>query len=485
MKHTFFNNSEIQELLAQILKFAKKHKVKMYLVGGYLRDIILAREKENPDLDFCIKKGAISSGRKLAQRLKCGFVVLDRKHGCARLVKKIRSRIYTLDFTDFRGATLEEDLLRRDFTINTLALELNKAVGGYKIGDSLIDPYGGRKDLAAKTIRVVNPKAFDDDPLRILRAFSLAAVLGFKINKPTLNRAKLKAKYLLGVSFERIRDELFKILHQKDSFTYIAQLDKFKILKLIFPEIESMRGVGQGPYHHLDVWQHTLETIKQLDLALEEVKNNKYLKDYLSENMSYDRKRYALLKLGALLHDIGKPAALRKVEGKLIFHGHERTGMKMSMDIAKRLKLSNDEQGALNKMVLWHLRPGYLADNPEVTARAKFRYFRDAQKESASILLLSLADQRATKGRLTTQQSRIRHEKVVANLLKDYFKKEKEVKPQRLITGDDLIKEFKLKPSVLIGKILGELEELQAIGKIKSKKEALAAAKKIISKEKK
>jgi len=135
---------------------------------------------------------------------------------------------------------------------------------------------------------------------------------------------------------------------------------------------------------------------------------------------------------------------------------------------------------ALEKMVLWHLRPGYLADNEEVTPRAIFRYFRDTKKEGVSVFLISLADQRATKGPLTSRKSRIQHEKVVLNLVKEYFKRKKEKKLPRLISGDDLIKKFKLAPSPLIGKILREIEELQAIGKTKNKKEALEAARKFI-----
>ncbi len=181
-----------------------------------------------------------------------------------------------------------------------------------------------------------------------------------------------------------------------------------------------------------------------------------------------------------LLHDIGKPKARRREDGKIKFHGHERIGLDITKNIAQRLKLSNDELDALGKMVLWHLRPGYLADNEEITPRAIFRYFRDAGEECVSILLISMADQRATKGPLTSRQSRIQHEKVVLDLIKEYFKKKKEKKLPRLITGDDLIKKFKLEPSPLIGKILREIEELQAIGKIRIKQDALRAANKFI-----
>jgi poly(A) polymerase len=182
------------------------------------------------------------------------------------------------------------------------------------------------------------------------------------------------------------------------------------------------------------------------------------------------------------LHDIGKPKALRHEDGKTIFHGHESIGAKMTEDIARRLKLSNDEIGSLKKMVFWHLRPGYLADNEEVSPRAKFRYFRDTADEAVSTLLISLADQRATRGPLTTKASRVQHEKIVFALIKQYFKEKKQVKAVRLVTGDDLIKEFKLEPSPLIGRVLREIEELQAIGKLKSRQEALKAANRLIRK---
>jgi poly(A) polymerase len=477
MKHSL--TPEVKNLLKDAQQFAKAKKVKLYLVGGYLRDILLKREKENPDIDFCLKKGAINFARGLKDQIRAGFVVLDKEHGCARLVKRIKDKVYTLDFTDFRGKDLNNDLLHRDFSINAMALGLED-VFAIKSEEKLIDPYGGRKDLEEKLIRMVGKLAFDEDPLRILRAFSLAAMFGFKIDEETLKLAKAKKKKLAGVSFERIRDELFKIFGRPDSFAYLAQLDKLGILKIIIPDIEQMRGVKQGSYHHLDVWKHSLETVRQLECALRETRKNVDMQAYLGEIISAERKRVALMKLGALLHDIGKPLARRRKEGKTIFHGHERIGADITEIIAKRLKLSNDELQALEKMVFWHLRPGYLADKEDISARAKFRYFRDTGKEGASTLLVSIADQRATRGPLTTDESRISHEKTCFSLIREYFKKQKEKKLPRLINGDDLIKNFKLTPSPLIGKILSEIEELQAIGKIKTKKQALEAAKSLV-----
>lgn len=460
-------------ILRKIARFAGRKKIKLYIVGGYLRDLILKREKINPDIDFALERKSIDFTRKLSGQLKAGFVVLDKVHGCARLVKKEKNRTITLDFTDFRGPDLRADILKRDFTINCLAIDIEDT-------SQLIDYYGGLKDLRSKKIKLVNRKSFDDDPLRILRAFSLSCLLGFVIESQTLNLIKAKKNKLKRVSFERIREEFFKILDSYDSHRYLKKLDDLGILKIILPQIELMRGVYQGPYHHLDVWRHSLETLKRLEGLLGEMKSSKEIKQYLNEEISAGRKRRELIKLASLLHDVGKPEAMRKKEGKIIFHGHERKGAYILKEIVERLRLSNREAEILNKLVLFHLRPGYLADMERPSERAIFRYFRDCGPEAVATLILSLADQRATRGRLTTKESREQHERVCLRLIKAYFKKKNEKKVRPLINGNDLIDKFRLTPSPLIGKILREIEELQALGRIKNKREALKEAKEFI-----
>jgi len=176
------------------------------------------------------------------------------------------------------------------------------------------------------------------------------------------------------------------------------------------------------------------------------------------------------------LHDIGKPAAKKRRGGRMIFHGHELSGARIVCRMAERLKLSRSEQDALRRMVFCHLRPGYLADNEVVTARAQFRYFRDAGAEAASILLLSMADQRSTRGPLTSRESRSRHERICRGLLREYFSSlDRKVLP-RLINGNDLMRRFALAPSPVIGSLLAGLEELRAIGRINTREEAFRAA---------
>jgi poly(A) polymerase len=469
-----------KNILKPIYNFAQAKKVKLYLVGGALRDLILDRTNQDPDFDFCLKSGALKFGAKLAREIRCAFVILDQEHAACRLVKKINQKIYTFDFSDFRAATLEKDLLHRDFTINSMALGLKEVFGQQDLGRLIIDPYSGRADLLAKIIKVTGRGSFKEDPLRILRAFSFSCSLGFGIDKETLRLAKNEKNKISAVSGERIREELFKILDSSLSYICLVNLDKLKILEIIFPEIKPMRRIGQGPYHHLDVWQHTLETLSQFELILKWAHKTPGINDYLQEEIAGSRRRSSLLKLACILHDIGKPKALRREKGKIIFHGHERIGLGLTRVISRRLKLSNDEGRVLGKIVLWHLRPGYLANNPQPTARAIFRFFRDTGNEALAVLLLSLADQRATKGPQTTAFSRLRHEKTVKALMRKLLKQKDQKKSARFLNGNHLMRKFKLPASPLIGELLTELEEAQAIGKIKNKIEAWQLAASLI-----
>ena len=468
------------EILKDVQRFARSKKIRLFLVGGILRDLLLGRRKDTLDLDFCLKSRAIDFGRLLSRRMRAGFVVLDAERGACRVVKITKRGMLTLDFTDFRGRTLEDDLLHRDFSINSMALSLEDAVSNHGLDDLLCDPLGGRDDLKRGIIKVVNKSAFKEDPIRILRIYSFSASLRFDIDKAALKLARLEKKNLARASGERVRDELFKILDSSSAARHFKALYKAGFLQEIFPEIIKMRGIGRGVYHHLDVLNHTLETIRQLDCLIESLGHDQRIRDYLDVEISVSRRRRALLKFGALLHDIGKPQAMRRKGRKIKFYGHERIGSGITDEIAKRLKLSNDEIHSLSKMVLWHLRPGYLAGIKKISPHALFRYFRDTGREALSVLILSLADQQATCGPKVTAAFKARYELTVLELIEEYFRRQQEKKLPRLLNGDELIKKFKLKPSPLIGKILSEIGELQAVGSIKTKKEAFARAKGLI-----
>lgn len=467
--------------LDTIYKISQKRKTKIYLVGGFLRDYILTRACF--DFDFAVSKDAIKTAKDFSKEIKGAFVLLDEEHGCARVVKKMQNQTFTYDFADFRAKTIQSDLAHRDFTVNTLCIDIKDIHVGADFSKILSSMPSAQKDLRSKTIRTVSSKSFKEDPLRLVRAFSLQAILGFKMEAKTLSQIKKDRNLVTQAAYERIRDEFFKILHSPNAYENLKIMDKVGLLEQIIPQLRIMFKTTQGGYHHLDVWPHSLEALKELENIFTDVRHDKDVWDYLTESIAGERKRFALLKLAVLLHDIGKPQTKKEENGKMTFHGHELAGKNIVKHIALLLKLSTSERYALEDIVLWHLRPGYLSNFQSPSERAIFRYFRDTKNEAVSILLLSLADQRATRGPLTTEHDQKHHEAIVKRLVKYYFDKKKEKPFVRLISGNDLIKTLKLKPSPLFAKILREVEEYQATGKVAERKEALLLAQKIADKE--
>jgi len=462
--------------LKWVRDFVRTQGIPVYLVGGFLRDQLLGRPCL--DFDFAVEHSAIALSRNFAHRIKGAFVLLDQEHGCARVVKKRRSFTETYDFADFRGANLLEDLRHRDFTINTLACEMNRLSDTQVFDDVVSDPLNGIKDIKRRIIRMVSARSFREDPLRLLRAFSMRALLQFKIEAKTAATIAQRKNLIHNVSAERIRDELFKILQSDRAAENLKLMDKAGLLEQIMPQIAVMVGVRQGPYHHLDIWKHSLETVKQVEQILTLHPSSLDLQKYLSERLGGERTRLALLKLAALLHDIGKPQSLRKDKHKIYFYGHDRIGRQIVRQVAFDLKLSNNERRILQDMVLWHLRPGYLSNFRQPTRRALFRYFRDTAEESVSIALLSWADQRSARGPLTSGNDQIHHEHICRELIAEYFQRKNQKPFVRLINGHDLIRRLRLEPSPVFARILRGVEEQQITGKIKTKNEALAWARK-------
>jgi poly(A) polymerase len=457
--------------LLSVAALAKAKKTDVFLVGGFLRDH--KRGINGTDLDFAVPKDALKFAKAFSRRIKGAFVLLDKEHGSARVVKKQNEVVWTFDFTDYRGGkTIAQDLKLRDFTVNTFCINI--------VEGKDVSPSAAAKDLKAKTIRMTSTKAFVDDPLRLLRAFSLAAQTGFKIETKTLSQIKKNAHLINKAAMERSREELFKILESPRAYTNIVLLDKIGLLQRLMPQISVMFGVKQGGYHHLDVWKHTLEVLRQFELLVEEFLKDEKLAAYLGEDIGGAHSRLALLKLAALLHDIGKPQTRKKEKDRMTFHGHEHVGEAITRLAAKRLKVSVKERYFLENAVRMHLRPGYLSNFKRPTEKIVFRYLRDTKTEAAAIAMLAIADQRATRGKLTTAEKAKHHEKICRMVIDEYFKEKAKPVRERLLTGHDLIKKLKLKPSPKFSEILSAVEEAHALGKVKNKEEALELARTLL-----
>lgn len=468
-------------LLKRVHAFAAQRKICLYMVGGVLRDIYLRRERKDPDMDFCVSSGAVKFGRSLAKHLSAGFVVLDETHGCCRVVIRGENAAYTLDISDFRGDCLEEDLRLRDFTVNTLCIKLSDLVASGAPSVRLIDIHGAVGDIRRKRFSIMYPRAFDDDPVRILRAFCLKNVYGLTPSPDILRLISRKKNLIKKVSGERIRDELFKILACPSVYAGLSDLDAYGILEMIFPEIKPMKKALTAGKTRIDVWKHSLDTVRELGCLIKRICNRGGVAPYISRTLSGGRSVRPLLFLAAMLHDAGKPETYRFSGGKVSFYGHERSGSRKVADICSRLKLSNEEARAARRITFLHLRPGYLAVMPQVSPRAVFRFFRDAGDESAAILLLALADERATSGYTAVEKIRPRYERLIFRLIGEYFKKKAQAPGKKLFDGHDIMKIGGLKPSALVGKVLRELDESRAVGDITTRKEALDRAKEIIA----
>jgi poly(A) polymerase len=463
--------------LSLISSIAKKRKINIWLVGGFLRDVYLKKNKESFDFDFCVERDVFSIVREFARNISSKIIVLDERQGSLRVILKRKIGIYTYDFTLMRGKNFYEDLALRDFSINTLAVNLKEK--DFKV----IDHFGASKDLERKIIRVIKDEVLSQDPLRILRGFSFMVNYGFVIDKKT-EKAMVRHKGLLkNVSGERINEELFKILSSEYSYQAVKRLSDSKIIDEVMTHIDKARGVLQGAYHHLDVWEHSLETLREFELLY----RNKLAKKrdfftYLNEELAQNRKRIQVLKLACLLHDIGKPIAKQEKDKKTIFYSHEKMGSELAEEIALALRLSFKEKDVLKKLIFWHLRPGYLADQETPSQRAIYRFFRDTQDEGAGVILLSLSDWRATRGPLTDTKKRKKHERIMLKLIENHFKERKKKPLPRIVDGYDIMKKFNLSPSPLIGKVLKKIEEEQTLARIKTKAEAYKLARTIIGK---
>jgi putative nucleotidyltransferase with HDIG domain len=351
-------------------------------------------------------------------------------------------------------------------------------------------------------LRACAPTAFQDDPLRVMRAVRLAAAYRLRILPETLAWMRAAAPRLADVSPERRRDELFRLLEGPQPHITIETLDRVGGLAPVLPELEALKGVNQSAPHIHDVWTHTFEVIRALGgvldaLSFEPVESNydnlrmglvsmrlgRYrpnLSEHLAAALNPQRSLRGLLVLAALYHDIAKPQT-RSVEagGRVRFFEHEAAGAQIAAQRARELRLSNDEILRLELIVRGHLRPILLAqmENQPPSPRAVYRYFRAVGPAGVDIALLSMADVLGAYGVGLPTEIWSRHLDVIRTLLEAWWERPHQaVTPPTLINGNDLMTELGLKPGREIGRLLELVREAQVGGQATTRQEALALA---------
>ncbi len=475
-------------LIGQIIAFVKERHPEAYLVGGCVRDRLMGREIR--DFDFVVAHDALLLGRELADRFQGAFVPLDERREFSRIV----FRDFYVDLARMVGKDMMEDLSRRDFTINAMAVPLED---WSKDPLPVIDPHGGKRDLEARLIRRVSPSSFLEDPCRILRAVRFSAQLRFEIEPETLREMTEHAPRLFLVSWERLRDELVLILAERDSSRYIRLMDDLGILKELFPELERLRGLFQSHPHHLDCLQHTLETLSRLEWLLEELKSpgaegpaqaisthlggvREAILKHLDRQVAAERKASTVLKMAALLHDLGKPYTLTVDERGTHFYGHEREGALIAAYVMERFRFSSKEAEGVHAIVLNHMRPALLAQEGALSRRAIHRFWRDAGAWGVETCLLSLADHLATWMEDLIPERWEGRVRVAGELLAAYFNHREEFLPKPIVRGDELMEALGLKPGPIVGKLLRVVQEAQVEGEVRTREEAIELARKAL-----
>lgn len=464
----------------------------LWLVGGPVRDAVLGRACDDWDM-VCRKSKKIAQAAAKALRAK--FIVLDERHRIYRVIlPDAYMPLRTLDFAELQGRGIEEDLSRRDFTINAMALSLTQASAARSRQErdgvrGIIDPFGGRRDLKSKTVRMVSAKAFQEDPLRLLRAFRFAAQFDLKIEPLTLKAIQKHRAGLTLVAAERVREELLRLWKQPRSSVALRLMDRARLLSVIFPEMESCRRTAVRYYGAGGVLKHSLQTVENLEWIFQRLDGGQVRgegrTDYFSpitHLLSYLRgsvggyPRTAWLKWAAFLHDIGKPTTAKMIKGRLRFFGHEHTGADLAVRVGQRLRCSRQEVQLLGMWVRNHMRTGNLAAASKITDRALSRFFRDLGENGVGMVLVSLADHYTYLSRSRWGKGTDPVEKISRKLVASFYQERSKILPERLVDGHDLMRTLRLKPGPEIGKLLEEIQDAQAEGKVRTKEEALVFA---------
>jgi putative nucleotidyltransferase with HDIG domain len=482
--------------LLEKVRAAIQPNLPIHLVGGAVRDLLLHREVH--DLDFVLPAFALESARSVANLLDAAYYPLDPVRQTGRVViSGDGGRRTFLDFAIYRSEDLQADLRLRDFTVNAIAMEMTPP---YR----LVDPLGGEEDLREGRLRACAPGSFEDDPVRVLRGVRLAAELQFRILPDTLERLRRAVPLLSEPTPERSRDELVRILDGSKPATCMRTLQMLGAFPYLLPELAALSGVRQSAPHIYDVWEHTLDVLHKLANILDVLgetydpdtsaslfagevsfrlgRFRRQINEHLRQEVNGGHSRRILLLLGALYHDVGKPATRQQEEsGRVRFFDHDRVGAEMAASRAAALRLSNVEQERLAKLVRYHLRPILLASNAGLPSpRAIHRFFRDSGEAGVDVCLLSLADVWGTYGPTLAQDVWNRQVEVVRTLLESWWEhNEQVVNPPMLLNGDELMSELGMSPGPIVGKLLEEIREAQAAGLISDRNQAMDYARRI------
>ncbi len=433
-----------------------------YLVGGSVRDLI---QGVTPiDYDIAVSSNPQAFAEETAKR-NGGRVVLLGKDRFT--VYRVASPRWNIDITACRGLDIRQDLLARDFTINALACSLADG--------QIIDVTGGLADLHRGVVKMISPGAFQDDPARLVRAFRIAATLGFHIHPETIRAIRAHA-YLLGqTAGERIWSEFIRILACPDSHPHLQIMARTEVLAAIFPELAARSKDLQGLLDTSDGLDHDLRAVQALERILG--KPHALLPHKPAQFIeTLSKEHHALLKMSILMHAIGKTGCRRMgADGRFHYYGHAARGAEMVRSMGRRLRMSNRHREFIAAMVRKHQHPLFLflsgRSDHLPPPKAVGRFFRQNGRQVPHLLIQAMAiDARQGDPLGTGRQGFMDFLKAI---LATYCDKNMALGMPPILNGQVLMEHFKLQPSPLLGTLLRRLEELNLAGVILNRRQAL------------
>lgn len=464
-------NSKIIEKIKSdeiLSKIIDKFDNEIYLVGGTVRDFYMGLESTDRDI-IVMDEDARDFALKLSELFQATFVPLDEENKIYRIV--LPDKINYIDVTNPVGDSIEKDLMRRDLTINAIAVNIRTG--------ELIDISGGVTDIMNKCINYVNELNFVDDPLRLLRVYRFQALYGFQLASETINAVCKYSDLIHKPAVERINYELLKLFGGEYAHIALENMNKTWILEEIFPFVKELKQVPPNSHHHLDLFHHSIETVKQVQILYNEAPDE--VKEHLSRIDFGGFSRLAHLKLAAFMHDIGKFSTWTIEEGKHRFIKHDDVGSKMSVKILKDLHFSNKQIDYISSMIKYHIYPSHVMTSPQITEKIMMRYVRKMDTNSIDAIILAQADRLSARGPEITDQIVERNITSLNMLLRFYLEARETLKPlPKLLSGNDVMQILNIKPSKRLGEIMDALHEAQISGDVITKEHAIEFVKNMV-----
>ncbi len=441
-----------------------------WLVGGAVRDRLMGRD--TGDVDLVVAGDVKAAARHLALSAGGPCFPLGDVFGAWRVMGPGHS--WQVDLSPLRGGSIDADLALRDFTVNAIAEPLD--------GGPLLDPHEGARDLRAHRLRMVDPRAFPDDPLRVLRLARFACELGLVPDRPTTDAARAHAASLTTIAGERIFAELKRVVCAPDALDGLELMDDLGVTDVVLPELAALRGVAQNRFHHLDVYDHTLAVLQEaIDLERDPAavlgpEHAAAVRAGRAQPRAAELSRGPAMRFGALLHDIAKPQT-RVVHdsGVAGFPGHDREGARVSREILARLRTSERTRAHVAALAAHHLRLGFLVRHRPLDRRGIHRYLSACDPVAADVTLLSVADRLATRGE-NAGPAIAAHLELTRQVIGPALDWTAWGAQTPLVRGDVLARALGIRPGPRLGPLLAQLDEARYAGEVIDEASAIAFA---------